>query len=99
MRSELSTEGKGGSNIYDPLALCSRQGACYLPGGCVDLGGSFWGRIPPSAAAGLSVTSALAEPSVDEKYECAYNIFNPAQTGQSTEPVQTHALDSPFDSL
>ena len=59
------------------------------PGGC----------FPSSAAAGLSVTSALAEPSVDEKCECAYNIFNPPRTGQSTEPVQTHALDNPFDSL
>lgn len=30
LRSELSTEGKGGSNISDPLALFSRQGGCYL---------------------------------------------------------------------
>ena len=69
----------------DVLISENRPGACLLSS--------------PSAAVGLCVTSALAEPSVDEKCECAYNIFNPAQTGQSTEPVQTHVLDNPFDSL
>jgi hypothetical protein len=70
-------------NAFDVLISEDRPGGCF----------------PSSTTAGLSVTSALAEPSVDEKCECAYNIFNPAYTGQSTDPVQTHPRDNPFDPL
>jgi hypothetical protein len=44
------------------------------------------GSLSSSAPVSLSVTSALAELNVDENCECAYNIFDPAYTGQFTEP-------------
>lgn len=87
MRSELPSEGKGGSSISDPLALFFRQGGSMLNAFDVWISKDHSvGCFPSSTTADLSVTSALAEPNFDEKCECAYNIFNPAYIGQSTEP-------------
>lgn len=48
----------------------------------------------------FSITSALADPGFDEKYERNYNIFNPASKyapDNPLNPAQTYAPDNPFN--